>query len=89
VLRQATTKKSTKNHTVYCFSYFHLAMYLLTGSLADTLLTAQRTNITNFGNSLVAGVTIAGRTYKRTTPDGHLVTGAATEAFVGHRDFPR
>jgi hypothetical protein len=89
VLRQATTKKSTKNHTVYCFSYFHLAMSQLTGSLGDTLLPAQRTAIANFGNSLVAGVTVAGRTYKRTTPDGHLVTGAACDAFVGHRDFPR
>lgn len=89
VLRQATTKKSTKNHTVYCFSYYH-------GVLADTSLGSpdspvadQVASVLALGQAWNTGFTAGGRVYKRTTPDGHLVTGAAVDPFVGHRDFPR
>jgi hypothetical protein len=87
VLRQATTKLSRKNHTVYCMSYFHGAM-VANATSPDTLLPSQKTAIESFGNVWVSGLTVGARTYKRTTPDGALVTGAHCDVWVGHRDFP-
>lgn len=89
ILRQATTKMSTKNHRVYVFSYYHGARWNSTGGNQDTLHGTVKTAVENWGNSWVAGISVAGRTYKRCTPDGHLVTGASCDQFIGHRDFPR
>jgi len=88
VVRWATTKRSTKNHVVYCFSYYHAALNNNAVTTADDLFAAQRTAMTNWGNSLVSGLSIGGRSYKRTTPDGHPVVGCLVDQFVGHRDFP-
>lgn len=87
VLRMATTKKSTKNHTVYVFSYYHGATYSSAGGDADALLPAQQNAINTYAAAWQSGFTVTGRTYKRTTPDGHLTTGHVTDAQIGHRDF--
>jgi hypothetical protein len=89
VLRMATTKLTVKNHRVYVFSYFHGCRWDNTTASADIVHGVQRDNITAFGTVLLNGLTAGGRTYKRTTPDGHLVTGAAPLLYVSHRDFPR
>jgi len=89
VLRMATTKKSSKNHTVFVFSYYHRAHFNAASDPPDTLLPAQRTAVTNYAISWLNGITVAGRPYKRCTPDGHLVTGQVVDQFIGHRDFPR
>lgn len=89
VLRMATTKRSTKNHTVYVFSYFHQAMMEQTAPDNDTLSDAQKTAIEAYGNDWLTGISVGGRTYHRTTPDAHLTTGRAVDAYIGHRDFPR
>jgi hypothetical protein len=86
IVRLATTKKSSKNHTVYCFSYYHSAYY---SSSKDSVLPAQKTAHEAYADSWKNGFTVSGRTYHRTTPDGHLTTGRTVDAFIGHRDFPR
>lgn len=87
ILRQATTKRSTKNHTVYVFSYFHAARWNSSGGNPDTLHATVKTAVENYGNAWVAGISVAGRSYKRTAPTGELVTGARCDPFIGHRDF--
>lgn len=89
ILRMATTKKSTKNHTVYVFSYFHNVDYSTSGGTRDTLHSTQKTAIDAYGQAWLDGIVAGGRTFKRTTPDGHLTTGRVTNTFIGHRDFPR
>jgi hypothetical protein len=89
ILRQATTKLNALNRRVYVFSYFHKALTRTSLDYPDELDGGQFTNIESFGNSLVSGLTLGARTYKRTTPDGHLVTGASCNNWIGHRDFPR
>ncbi len=87
VLRQGTSKRSTKNHPVYCFSYFHCAMR--SAASQDILDSTQVSALQAFGNMWVAGITASGLgfTAKRCTPDGVVVNGALAEPFVGHRDF--
>lgn len=89
VLRQATTKRSVKNHPVYVFSYFHGVYWQATPGDPDALATTQKTALENLGAAWNTGLTVGARTYKRCTPDGHLVTGSAAEIWIRHRDFPR
>jgi hypothetical protein len=89
VLRMATTKKSTKNHTVYVFSYYHGTVYDTAGGVADSIKPSHQNAINTYASSWQSGFTAGGRTYKRTTPDGHLTTGHVTDSYIGHRDFPR
>lgn len=89
VLRMATTKLSVKNHVVYVFSYYHRALYTVAGGEADNLAVTQRNAIAAYADVWLNGLTVLGRVFKRTTPDGHATTGRAVDAFVGHRDFPR
>lgn len=88
VARWATTKRSIKNHPVYCFSYWH-GVFRAHGGDRDTLLSAQQVAMQNYATDWNTGISVGGRTYKRTTPDGHPVTGALVETYVTHRDFPR
>lgn len=87
VLRQATTKLSVKNHVVYVFSYWHGALVNGSSGDGDTLWSNQKTPMQAYGNAWNTGITAGGRTYKRTTPDGHPVTGALVDQWIGHRDF--
>jgi hypothetical protein len=89
ILRMATTKKSTKNHTVYVFSYYHRALWQTASASSDTLATTQKTAIEGYAQDWLTGITVAGRAYHRTTPDGHLTTGRQVDQWIGHRDFPR
>ena len=89
LLRMATTKKSSKNHPVFVFSYYHAAYFNTSSGLPDNLLAGQKTAIEGYGDSWKNGLSIGGRTYIRTTPDGHLTTGRLVSPFITHRDFPR
>jgi hypothetical protein len=89
IVRLATTKMSVKNHVVYVMSYYHGACYATAGGDADALLTGQFNAINTYAAAWQTGITVGARTYKRTTPDGHLTTGHATQAVIGHRDFRR
>lgn len=87
VLRMATTKRSTKNHPVYVFSYYH-GVFRNSSATADELLPAQMNALAGYADDWLNGITIGGRTYVRTTPDGHVTTGHAVSNYIGHRDFP-
>lgn len=89
ILRMATTKRSTKNHPVYVFSYYHHVAYTTASGSSDVLAAGQKTAIESYGNQWLTGFSVAGRTYKRTTPDGHATTGRVCDTWIGHRDFPR
>jgi len=89
VLRQATTKTSSKNHTVYVFSYFHGALVASNDVYVDPAIAAQSGALLALGTGWLTGITVGARVYKRTTPDGHLVTGATVSPYISHRDFPR
>lgn len=85
----ATTQKSSKNHTVYVFSYFHGAMYATAGGDPDALWSTQLNAMNTYFSTWQTGIAVGARQYKRTTPSGHLTTGHVTDAHIGHRDFPR
>jgi len=89
VLRMATTKMSTKNHVVYVFSYFHGAWQSASTHPGDSVPASSLSAVNAYGTAWKNGIAVGGRTYKRTTPDGHATTGAICDPYIGHRDFPR
>lgn len=89
VVRWATDKRSSKNHVVYVFSYYHGVRQSNSATNGDQVWGSQYTPLAASAGVWVSGLTIGARVYKRTTPDGHLVVGSTADANIGHRDFPR
>lgn len=89
MVRWKTAQKSTKNHTIYLFNYFHGATWSGTGS-SDTLLAAQKTVYDNFAAKFAsggAGYSDGTNTYHRCGPYGAGGYEGHCDAYVRHRDF--
>ena len=88
LIRYATTARTSKNHPLYLFNYYHgvvAAGYPNQDNVAATLQTAYGT----YGNAWVAGFSDGVTTYKKAGPNGAVAQGAFVEPQVTHRDFPR
>jgi hypothetical protein len=88
ILRYSTTARSSKNHPIYLFNYFHSACHDSAGP-ADTVLAAQKTAIEEYADDWMAGWSDGVNTYVRAGPNGATATARSVEPFIGHRDFPR
>lgn len=88
IVRQSTTKRSTKNHPVFVFSYYHSAKTSGADNTGDILVSNQKIAHETYANAWLTGITAGGITAVRSTPDGHPVVGFTVDPYVGHRDFP-
>lgn len=86
LVRYSTTKRSTKNHPVYLFNYYH-GVYCQSSVNADWLLPAQKAALQSYANAWIAGFSDGSVNHKRTGPDGTAATLAVCEGYVTHRDF--
>lgn len=87
LLRWATAARSTKNHPVYLFNYYH-GILVQSGTL-DTLSPNQKTGIGTYATAWETGFSDGTTTYKRAGPNGADAVGHLVESYVTHRDFPR
>jgi len=89
LLRYSTADRSSKNHPVYLFNYYHcVGMY--TAGTADTLCPAQKTAFDTYGGLWIAGFSDGATTHKRCRPNStSLALGLVTETLLTHRDLPR
>lgn len=88
LLRFSTTQRTSKNHPIYLFKYFHDVFYD-TGSSVDSVAALQLGRIAALGNLMVAGITQGSIVYKAAGPRGAVAQGALAEPLITHRDFPR
>jgi hypothetical protein len=88
LVRYSTPDRSTKNHPVYCFNYYHAVGYKASGPGFDTLCTAQGTAMQTYANAWIAGFSDGTTTYHRSRPTGDLCTAAIVKPLVTHRDLP-
>jgi len=86
--RWATTARTTKNHPVYLFNYWHGAL-IGSGTDGDTLFAAQATAILTYMNAWISGFSDGTITAVRAGPNGATATGALVDTYIRHRDFPR
>lgn len=87
VVRYSTDQRTSKNHPIYLFNYYHGAVIDSTAQ-GDTPLALQRTRLGEFGDGWVAGYSDGTHTYTRAGPNGAVAQSDLVETYISHRDFP-
>jgi hypothetical protein len=88
LVRWTTSQRTTKNHPLYLFNYFH-GVYNIGSTSADLIDAAQVTAYGTYANAWVTGFSDGVTTYKKAGPRGAVATGYVVETYITHRDFPR
>lgn len=88
LVRYATTARTSKNHPVYLFNYYHGA-YTDGVSVGDTPNSTQKTAVSTYATSWLSGFSDGTTSYVRAGPKGATAVGALVESWLTHRDFPR
>jgi hypothetical protein len=87
LIRYSTADRTSKNHPIYLFNYYHGALGV-NATTADTLYSSQRTLMGTYAGSWITGFSDGTHTLVRTGPYGHVATGQLVATTVHHRDFP-
>lgn len=88
LLRYSTAARSSKNHPVYLFNYFHGAR--ISGlSQPDLPAGVQKTAVGTYASSWISGFSDGSVTYNRAGPNGAAATGSVVETYLTHRDLVR
>jgi hypothetical protein len=88
LVRYATAVRTSKNHPIYLYNYYHAPQ--ITNSGVDTLYPAYVTALGTYaGQWIGAGFSDGTTTYNRAGPNGATATGQLVETYVTHRDLPR
>ncbi len=87
-VRYSTPDRSTKNHPVYCFNYYHAVGAQVSSTAADALNTAQSSAIATYAAAWITGFSDGAVTYHRSRPTGDLCTGSIVKPLLTHRDLP-
>jgi hypothetical protein len=89
LLRYATTARTSKNHPVYLYNYFHGTKWDTTAGDVDKVSPGHKTAIGTYATAWIAGFSDGATTYVRAGPNGATATGQVAETYITHRDFPR
>jgi hypothetical protein len=86
LIRYSTPARSSKNHPVYLFNYYHGV--LLTASGGDSITNGQKTLAETYATAWIAGFSDGTETHERCGPRGAVAIARQVDPFVRHRDFP-
>ena len=87
LIRWPTTARSSKNHPVYLFSYFHSP--IMDPTDGDKAATGQHAAYATYAAQWVTGFSDGTNTYVRAGPNGATGGTPYVAPYVTHRDFPR
>lgn len=88
LVRYSTTARTSKNHPIYLYNYYHGAFNVV-GS-PDNLATGQVTAMGTYSGLWISpGFSDGTTSYVRSGPNGATAVGALVEPMVTHRDLPR
>jgi len=88
LLRWATDARSSKNHPIYLFNYFHAAYRKTGGAASDTVELVQKAAIEGYAGQWISGFSDGVHTLVRAGPNGATAGGHQVEEYLTHRDFP-
>lgn len=88
LVRYSTAARSTKNHPVYLFNYYHGAFISTLTADVNILHTTQKSALDTYAGSWLSGFSDGAHTLVRAGPQGDAATGKFVEEYVTHRDFP-
>lgn len=87
--RYSTAARTTKNHPIYLFNYYHGVFNNTSGPTAiDKLDGNQKTALGTYAGAWIAGFSDGTLTLVRASPNGAAATGHVEEEYITHRDFP-
>jgi hypothetical protein len=87
LIRYSTATRTSKNHPLYLFNYYHGALGV-NATTADTLYSSQRTLMGTYAGNWITGFSDGTHTLVRCGPNGDVATGQLVATMVHHRDFP-
>lgn len=88
LLRWSTPARTSKNHPIYLFNYFH-GTIIDTATNVDLVIATQRSAISTYAASWISGFSDGGSvTAVRAGPNGVTAGGSLVEEYATHRDFP-
>lgn len=88
VIRYSTPDRSTKNHPVYCFNYYHAVGGEAGGVYNDACNAHFLTVAATYAAAWITGFSDGTTTFHRSRPTGDLCTGAIVLPLLSHRDLP-
>jgi hypothetical protein len=88
LVRYSTAGRTTKNHPIYLFNYYHRVYTNQAGASTDLLDVNQKTAMGTYATAWITGFSDGSITAVRAGPNGDAATGQIVEEFVTHRDFP-
>jgi hypothetical protein len=86
LVRYSTIARSTKNHPVYLFNYYHGAYR--EASTTDAIATDWAAALDTYADAWVTGFTDGTGARERCGPRGAGAVSASVNGFIRHRDFP-
>jgi hypothetical protein len=86
LVRYTTAKRTSKNHPVYLFNYYH-GVVCTSSVNPDWLETTQKTALSAYAAQWLTGFSDGSVTHKRCGPDGTAAILRLVESYVTHRDF--
>jgi hypothetical protein len=86
LVRYNTAKRTSKNHPVYLFNYYH-GVYTTSATNPDWLENNQKGLLDTYAAAWIAGFSDGSVTHRRCGPDETLATLKLVESYVTHRDF--
>lgn len=89
LVRYSTAARTSKNHPLYLFNYYHAAFSSGVPATKDQVGAALLTAMQTYAALWVAGFSDGTNTLKRAGPNGATATGYLVETLVTHRDLPR
>lgn len=87
LVRYSTTQRSTKNHPIYLFNYYHGASANTSGD-RDTLNAAHKVAYETYATAWITGFSDGAITHHRAGPNGAVAQTRTVSPFLTHRDFP-
>jgi hypothetical protein len=88
LVRYSTAAKTSKNHPIYLFNYYHgIATHTASGD-ADLLDVNLKAALGTYATAWITGFSDGTLTCTRAGPNGQAATGQVVEEYATHRDFP-
>jgi hypothetical protein len=88
LVRYTTTQRTSKNHPVYLFNYYHSAQSNTSGD-REQINAAYKAALASYGAAWITGFTDGATVHHRAGPNGAVAQTVSVNDHLTHRDFPR
>jgi hypothetical protein len=89
LVRYSTAARTSKNHPLYLFNYYHAVGTDGSGAHKDTWEAGGVSAMQTYVALWIAGFSDGTTTHVRCGPKGDVATGSLVEVLLTHRDLPR